>query len=178
MNLLFEQIESSSPNVIWLDKIENMSDLKPNPSIKSWLTETRLLTHRIKKSGYKHTIRVLREELGATPTLLKNKHQSEINYIREIMLSINNDACLLAQALVPKVTLDTHHWIKSLGDQPLGEKLSTLPKVSRSVFEYACLELSGVSVWARRSSFEIDSTFLWVAELFLPAIGGFKNLDK
>jgi chorismate-pyruvate lyase len=35
-----------------------------------------------------------------------------------------------------------------------------------------------VPVWARRSSFEIDNTFLWVAELFLPAIGGFKNLDE
>ena len=62
-----------------------------------------------------------------------------------------------------------------MGEQPLGERLSMMPKVTRSAFEYAYLELSEASVWIRRSSFDIDNTLLWVAELFLPALDKIKD---
>ena len=107
--------------------------------------------------------------------LLKNKNDADQNYVREVVLSIENDACILAQTLVPNSTLELNRWIQSLGEQPLGERLSTMPKVTRSAFEYACLELSEVSVWIRRSSFDIDNTLLWVAELFLPALDKIKD---
>jgi chorismate-pyruvate lyase len=68
-----------------------------------------------------------------------------------------------------------NRWIQSLGEQPLGERLSMMPKVSRSAFEYAYLELSEVSIWIRRSSFAIDNALLWVAELFLPALDKIKD---
>ena len=170
MNLLFEQIESLSPNLVWDNSLENITTKQLSSNLKSWLTETNLLTNRIKESGHIYAVRVLKESLSSAPMLLKNKNDADQNYVREVALSINNDACILAQTLVPNSTLKLHRWIQSLGEQPLGERLSTMPKVSRSVFEYAYLELSEVSIWIRRSSFDIDNTLLWVAELFLPTL--------
>ena len=175
MNLSFEQIESLSPDLVWDNSLENITAKPLSPNLKSWLTETNLLTNRIKESGHKYAVQVLKESLSSAPMLLKNKNDADQNYVREVVLSIDNDACILAQTLVPNSTLELNRWIQSLGEQPLGERLSTMPKVTRSAFEYACLELSEVSVWIRRSSFDIDNTLLWVAELFLPALDKIKD---
>tara|TARA_Y100000590_G_C15574320_1_gene959820 strand:- start:546 stop:1073 length:528 start_codon:yes stop_codon:yes gene_type:complete len=170
MNLSFEQIEKLSPDLVWFNSLEKATTKNLSDNLKSWLTETSLLTYRIKESGHKYTVEVLRESLSPTPTLLKNKNDANQNYIREVALSINNDACILAQTLVPNSTLELNRWIESLGQQPLGERLSMMPKVSRSAFEYAYIELSEISIWIRRSSFDIDDALIWVAELFLPAL--------
>ena len=175
MNLSFEQIESLSPDLVWDNSLENITNKPLSPNLKSWLTETNLLTNRIKESGHKYAVQVLKESLSSPPMLLKNKNDADQNYIREVVLSVDNDACILAQTLVPNSTLELNRWIQSLGEQPLGERLSTMPKVSRSAFEYAYLELSEVSIWIRRSSFAIDNTLLWVAELFLPALDKIKD---
>ena len=175
MNLSFEQIESLSPDLVWANSIENITPKQPSSNLKSWLTETNLLTNRIKESGHMYAVRVLKESQSSTPMLLKNKNDADQNYVREVVLSIDNDACILAQTLVPNSTLELNRWIQSLGEQPLGERLSTMPKVTRSAFEYAYLELCEVSIWIRRSSFDIDNTLLWVAELFLPALDKIKD---
>ncbi len=175
MNLSFEQIESLSPDLVWDNSLDNFATKHLSSNLKSWLTETNLLTNRIKESGHVYAVRVLKESLSSAPMLLKNKNDADQNYVREVVLSIDNDACILAQTLVPNSTLELNRWIQSLGEQPLGERLSTMPKVTRSAFEYACLELSEVSVWIRRSSFDIDNTLLWVAELFLPALDKIKD---
>tara|TARA_B100001250_G_scaffold65070_1_gene51507 strand:+ start:140 stop:667 length:528 start_codon:yes stop_codon:yes gene_type:complete len=175
MNLLFEQIESLSPDLVWDNSIENIAAKKLSSNLKSWLTETNLLTNRIKESGHMYAVRVLKESLSSTPMLLKNKNDADQNYVREVALSIDNDVSILAQTLVPNSTLELNRWIQSLGEQPLGERLSTMSKVSRSPFEYAYLELSEVQVWIRRSSFDIDNTLLWVAELFLPTLDKIKD---
>ena len=175
MNLSFEQIESLSPDLVWDNSIENITTKQPSSNLKSWLIETNLLTNRIKESGHMYAVQVIKESLGSTPTLLKNKNDADQNYVREVALSINNDACILAQTLVPNSTLELNRWIQSLGEQPLGERLSTMPKVTRSAFEYAYLELAEASIWIRRSSFDIDNALLWVAELFLPALDNIKD---
>ena len=175
MNLSFEQIESLSPDLVWDNSLDNFATKHLSSNLKSWLTETNLLTNRIKESGHMYAVRVLKESLSSAPMLLKNKNDADQNYVREVVLSIDNDACILAQTLVPNSTLELNRWIQSLGEQPLGERLSTMQKVTRSAFEYACLELSEVSVWIRRSSFDIDNTLLWVAELFLPALDKIKD---
>ena len=175
MNLSFEQIESLSPDLVWDNSLDSFATKRLSSNLKSWLTETNLLTNRIKESGHMYAVRVLKESLSSAPMLLKNKNDADQNYVREVVLSIDNDACILAQTLVPNSTLELNRWIQSLGEQPLGERLSTMPKVTRSAFEYACLELSEVSVWIRRSSFDIDNTLLWVAELFLPALDKIKD---
>jgi len=175
MNLSFEQIESLSPDLVWDNSIENITTKQPSSNLKSWLIETNLLTNRIKESGHMYAVRVIKESLGSTPTLLKNKNDADQNYVREVALSINNDTCILAQTLVPNSTLGLNRWIQSLGEQPLGERLSTMPKVTRSAFEYAYIELAEASIWIRRSSFDIDNALLWVAELFLPALDNIKD---
>ena len=170
MNPSFEEIERLSPDLVWDNSLDSFETTRLSSNLKSWLTETNLLTNRIKESGHMYAVRVLKESQSSTPMLLKNKNDADQNYVREVVLSIDNDACILAQTLVPNSTLELNRWIQSLGEQPLGERLSTMPKVTRSAFEYACLELFEVSVWIRRSSFDIDNTLLWVAELFLPAL--------
>ncbi len=175
MNLSFEQIEILSPDLVWDESLENLTTKQLSTNLRSWLTETNLLTNRIKASGHKYAVRVLKESLSSTPMLLKNKNDVDQNYIREVALSIDNNACILAQTIVPNSTLELNRWIQLLGQQPLGERLSMMPKVSRSAFEYAYLELSEVSIWIRRSSFDIDNTLLWVAELFLPALDKIKG---
>ena len=175
MNPSFEEIERLSPDLVWDNSLDSFETTRLSSNLKSWLTETNLLTNRIKESGHVYAVRVLKESLSSVPMLLKNKNDADQNYVREVVLSVDNDACILAQTLVPNSTLELNRWIQSLGEQPLGERLSTMPKVTRSAFEYACLELSEVSVWIRRSSFDIDNTLLWVAELFLPALDKIKD---
>ena len=121
MNLSFEQIESLSPDLVWDNSLENITAKPLSPNLKSWLTETNLLTNRIKESGHKYAVQVLKESLSSPPMLLKNKNDADQNYIREVVLSVDNDACILAQTLVPNSTLELNRWIQSLGEQPLGE---------------------------------------------------------
>ena len=175
MNPSFEEIERLSPDLVWDNSLDSFETTRLSSNLKSWLTETNLLTNRIKESGHVYAVRVLKESLSSAPMLLKNKNDADQNYVREVVLSIDNDACILAQTLVPNSTLELNRWIQSLGEQPLGERLSTMPKVTRSAFEYAYLELCEVSIRIRRSSFDIDNTLLWVAELFLPALDKIKD---
>ena len=170
MKLSFEQIEALSPDLKWGKGIDNLEGHQPSSGLINWLKETRLLTDRIRQLQHKHSIEVLNEYHGPVPKLLKNLHTEQNNFIREIHLCIDKQACVLAQTIVPRKTLEENYWIKTLGTQPLGERLLKKPNVSRSGFEYSCLEHSMTPFWLRRSSFNVDKAMLWVVELFLPAI--------
>ena len=170
MKLSFEQIEILSPDLTWDKGVENLGGHQPSSSLKNWLTETTLLTDKIRQRQHQHSIKVLNEYYGPVPRLLKNLQAEQNNFIREILLSIDKQACVLAQTIVPRKTLEQNGWIKTLGTQPLGEHLLKKPTVSRSEFEYSYLEHSMSPFWLRRSSFNIDTAMLWVLELFLPAI--------
>ena len=170
MKLSFEQIEILSPDLIWDKGVENLEGHQPSSSLKNWLTETTLLTDKIRQIQHQYSIKVLNEYHGPVPRLLKNLQAEQNNFIREILLSIDKQACVLAQTIVPRKTLEQNGWIKTLGTQPLGEHLLKKPNVSRSGFEYSYLEHSMSPFWLRRSSFNIDKAVLWVIELFLPAI--------
>jgi len=170
MKLSFEQIEILSPDLTWDKGVENLGGHQPSSSLKNWLTETTLLTDKIRQRQHQHSIKVLNEYYGPVPRLLKNLQAEQNNFIREILLSIDKQACVLAQTIVPRKTWKQNDWIKTLGTQPLGEHLLKKPNVSRSGFEYSCLEHSRSPFWLRRSSFNIDKAILWVIELFLPAI--------
>ena len=170
MKLSFEQIEILSPDLTWDKGVENLGGHQPSSSLKNWLTETTLLTDKICQIQHQYSIKVLNEYHGPVPRLLKNLQAEQNNFIREILLSIDKQACVLAQTIVPRKTLEQNGWIKTLGTQPLGEHLLKKPNVSRSGFEYSYLEHSMSPFWLRRSSFNIDKAVLWVIELFLPAI--------
>ena len=152
MNLSFEQIESLSPDLVWDNSLDSFATKHLSSNLKSWLTETNLLTNRIKESGRVYAVRVLKESLSSAPMLLKNKNDADQNYVREVVLSIDNDACILAQTLVPNSTLELNRWIQSLGEQPLGERLSTMPKVTRSDFEYSLCRVKRESMYWIASS--------------------------
>jgi len=170
MKLSFEQIEALSPDLKWHKGIENLRGHQPSLGLKNWLTETKLLTDRIRQLEHKHSIEVLNEYHGPMPKFLNSLETEQNNFIREILLSIDQQACVLAQTIVPQKTLEQNGWIKTLGTQPLGEHLLKKPNVSRSGFEYSCLEHSMSPFWLRRSNFNVDKAILWVIELFLPTI--------
>ncbi len=175
MKLSFEQIETLSPDLTWGKGVESLGAHQPSLGLKHWLTETTLLTDKIRQLQHKHSIEVLNEYHGPVPRLLKNSQTEQNNFIREILLSIDKQACVLAQTIVPRKTWEQNDWIKTLGTQPLGEHLLKKPNVSRSEFEYAYLEDSMSPFWLRRSSFNIDKAILWVIELFLPAIEAYTD---
>jgi chorismate-pyruvate lyase len=170
MKLSFEEIELLSPDLKWGKNIKSLGAHQPSSGLTSWLQEKQLLTERIHQLHREHSIEVLNEYHGPVPGLLKNLQTEQNNFIREILLSIDKQVCVLAQTVVPRETLEKNSWIKTLGTQPLGERLLKKPNVSRSEFEYSFLKHSMSSFWLRRSSFNIDKTMLWVIELFLPVI--------
>ena len=127
MKLSFEQIETLSPDLTWDKGVESLGDHQPSSSLKNWLTETTLLTAKIRQLQHQHSIKVLNEYHGPVPRLLKNLQADQNNFIREILLSVDKQACVLAQTIVPRKTLEQNGWIKTLGIQPLGEHLLKNP---------------------------------------------------
>lgn len=126
MKLSFEQIETLSPDLTWDKDVESLGGHQPSSSLKNWLTETTLLTDKVRQLQHQHSIKVLNEYHGPVPRLLKNLQAEQNNFIREILLSIDKQACVLAQTIVPRKTLEQNGWIKTLGTQPLGEHLSLI----------------------------------------------------
>ena len=110
----FEQIEAVSPELKWHKGSESLGGHQPSLSLKNWLTETTLLTDKIRQLERKHSIEVLNEYHGPVPKLLSNLQLEQNNFIREILLSIDKQACVLAQTIVPRKTLEQNSWIKTL----------------------------------------------------------------
>ena len=106
MNLSFEQIENLSPNLVWDNSLENITTKQPSSNLKSWLTETNLLTNRIKESGHKYAVQVLKESLSSPPMLLKNKNDARnqlmqaLNPILTKYMSENNIQIILEKKYV------------------------------------------------------------------------------
>lgn len=104
--------------------------------------------------------------------------------VRRVVLWCNETPCVYAESCVSGDVLQRMPGLKRLGTDPLGETLQSYPGVSRGAFEYALLEtatfpppleeLGNAPMWARRSAFDVGGAELTVAEVFLPAIAGYR----
>ncbi|MEC9375250.1 MAG: chorismate lyase [Pseudomonadota bacterium] len=142
----------------------------PEPKIYEWLTETGLLTARLKI--------LCSKSFGLKVLDSPSKNIVSIKK-RQILLFCGDTACIYAETLIPKETITKHAWLASLGDEPLGERLRTQKNVSRSEFQYSLISpprilleyiASKSLLWARRSIFKIGAYSISVTEIFLPGI--------
>jgi chorismate--pyruvate lyase len=142
----------------------------PEPAIHSWLAETGLLTARLRTlCADSFHLEVLGHSAPASSQLAR----------RRIVLWCGNAPCVYAETIIPATTITEHAWLTTLGDEPLGERLSSQPGVSRSPFRYCRMALPAIPEnviesdglhWSRQSDFRIAKHSLTVTEVFLPGI--------
>lgn len=155
--------------ILWLTEPQS-PDAKPRPLLRSWLTDTGLLTPRMRRlCADEFRLQVLEDDATqATDTL------------RRVMLCCGDLPCIYAETFLPAKTRAAHPWLCELGSESLGEALQSRSDVSRGRFEYALLPSEQLPVtakagdesvlWARRSVFTVGHESLTVTEIFLPGL--------
>jgi len=102
---------------------------------------------------------------------------------REIVMWCDDTPGLYAETVIPADTAEAQPWLRTLGTQPLGERLQQMEGVSRSHLDFACIPVADNAdipgswynpgqhcLWARRSHYNVQQSKLWVIEVFLGAI--------
>ncbi|MDP6436303.1 MAG: chorismate lyase [Gammaproteobacteria bacterium] len=159
--------------VLWHREPEQ-TGLQPKPLLRGWLQETGLLTARLRRlCASEFRLEVLDTQSG-------QDEPTEHDFQRRVILHCGEQPCVYAETVIPAATAATHPWLNELGDEPLGERLQTLPEVHRSEFRYALLtadslpselaERHQMPLWARQSDFHISDATLTVTEVFLPGV--------
>ena len=162
-----------------------LEDFRPPAAAVAWLTESGLLTERLRAccEGRQGLTVVSEREVplaAAESALLQAPGNAA--FVREIELTCDGRPWVFAQSLIPLATLARHGWLSTLGDAALGERLAAVPGLKRGPLEFARLTpgvalfhraLRGTvdppaELWARRSWFAIDGARLLVQEVFLP----------
>jgi chorismate lyase len=171
---------------------DQLSVLNPPQSMLPWLCEPGLLTSKIQKHcKTSFTLELLTPDSPNNGWLRRyiNWAPNQGGYHREIVMHCDGTPGLYAETIVPDETVELYPWIKSLGTQPLGKGLQLIDNVSRSEFEFAYVPIndlpevptsflsndlsikkSGQGLWARRSTYTINNSQLFLIEVFLSAI--------
>ncbi len=155
------------------------------PLQRVWLTRPGALTKGLRQLG-ELQLRVLSEKVcrARPPEALRlGLHPGHALWQREVCMSIDGVACVVAHSVTPLST--THgHWqaLKRLRNRPLADVLYGDRAIIRSDFEFSSLSLgmplyaltqvdsaAGARVLARRSVFVRAKQPLLVAEAFLPS---------
>ena len=139
----------------------------------SWLTEEGSLTERLKKEFDDVKVEVIYEGV-----YLLDKNF----YVREVLLKSNNSPKIFARTLIKIEDLQAE-WssLKNLGDQSLATILFNSPDIKKTSVFYkelflddsmfvhinALSPIDKKSLWARRSSWEKQGTYLELLEIFL-----------
>lgn len=158
-----------SAAIHWLTEPQS-PDEKPRPLLRSWLTDTGLLTSRMRRlCADEFRLQVLEDDATLTTDTL-----------RRVMLCCGDLPCIYAETFLPAKTRAAHPWLCELGSESLGEALQARSDVSRGSFEYALLApaqlpananvSAGSVLWARRSVFTVGHESLTVTETFLPGL--------
>jgi chorismate lyase len=155
---------------------------------RGWLTESGLLTERIRRDSGRPARLTVREEhvgfLNAAQQALLGAGAASC-FLREVELGVDEYAWIFAQTLVPDATLELHPWLAALGSSALGETLAGLAGLARGELEYALLpsahplaaravatlEIAPAALWARRCVYALRGRRFLVQEVLLPALG-------
>lgn len=152
--------------------------------MQSWLLEKGLLTERLRGlCGAHFRLEVLHGPSIGWDSLAPTDSPTATNgFRREVVMWCDDKPCIYANTTVSESTASMHPWLRTLGTEPLGERLQSLADVTRSDFEFTCVEAGAAAVhslgnasvtgelWARRSRFAIQSDELTVIEVFLPGL--------
>ena len=163
-----------------------------DPPMRSWLLEKGLLTKRLRSlCGTHFHLEVLHGSAAGQDVLtLANSSIATYEFKREVVMWCGEEPCIYAQTNVSESTANMHPWLRTLGAEPLGERLQSLADVTRSDFAFTCvgacdsdnypvgrLSITG-PLWARRSTFTIRNHELIVIEVFLPGLLACGNRSK
>lgn len=156
-----------------------------SPLQRQWLSRPGALTKGLRRLG-ELQLRVLSEQVcRATPpeALRLRLRPGQAVWQREVCMSIDNVACVVAHSVTP-LSATRGHWqaLKRLRNRPLADILYGDSAIVRSDFEFSTLKLgmplyaltlagtaAGLRVLARRSVFVRAKQPLLVAEAFLPS---------
>ncbi len=177
--------------ITWLTE-QGVQEEQINPPMQSWLLEKGLLTKRLRSlCGAHFRLEVLHGPGADWDALtLANSSIATYEFKREVVMWCGEEPCIYAQTKVSESTANMHPWLRTLGAEPLGERLQSLADVTRSDFAFTCvgacdsddypvgrLSITG-PLWARRSTFTIRSHELIVIEVFLPGLLACGNRSK
>jgi chorismate--pyruvate lyase len=156
--------------------------------LRPWLSGNELLTQRLKAAcGDRFSLRLVDQWTG----LLSASHRAVLRtddnagLFRDVEMCCGGYVWVFGQTVVPDSTLSAHPWLAELGDAALGETVSALSGVERSLYEYAWLpaqeavtaralreaQITPAGLWARRARIALRGAPLLTQELFLPSMG-------
>jgi len=161
--------------------------LEAGPAAREWLTESGLLTERVRRvcSGdFGQRVVDERHDLLAPHDAVALGVQDLSAFVREVELTCDGTARVFAQTLVPAATLAAEPWLALLGNDPLGPRLATLGGALRDPLEFTLLGPDGTlfaracrdmpsppaGLWARRARYRLATHCLIVQEVFLPGV--------
>jgi chorismate--pyruvate lyase len=146
-----------------------------------------LLTARVRAAcGPATALRLLKLEPAPIDARVRRRLgvDDTIGFVREIEISCGATRWIFAQSIFPQSTVKQHPWLRDLGDNGLGESLSSIEDVRREPLEYIELrerhELAmaagavpapGAPLWARRAVYRLAGWPILVQEVFLPELG-------
>lgn len=155
--------------------------------VQSWIYETGSLTQRLRDSvGGQLKVSVLFHDwhkpfIGEARILcLAHRHKT---LVREVLLSVADQALVLARTIIPVETLkgEQRH-LSKLGNRPLGEVIFSYPKLQRLAMDCSCVKKHcwsnnikqqlGIDqpIWGRRTVYAIKGQKILVNEFFLPQL--------
>jgi len=155
--------------------------------LRPWLEEPGLLTARVREAcGPATALRLLKFEPAPIDPRVRRRLGVEdtTGFVREIEISCGATRWIFAQSIFPQSTLQQHPWLRNLGDNGLGESLSSIEDVRREALEYIELHdrhvlaraaradsAPGTPLWARRAVYRLAGWPILVQEVFLPKLG-------
>jgi chorismate--pyruvate lyase len=152
------------------------SGAPPQRALLAWLRDPASLTARIRARCSVFSVRLVGEGLAPVQrdeAALFGLRRGSLAWLREVLLLADGVPVVYARSVMPRAAL-RGGWRRytGLGGKPLGAALFANPAIRRGALHAA--RLAGVgsarSLWARRSSFELDGRALLVCEIFLPAV--------
>ncbi|MEC9064333.1 MAG: chorismate lyase [Pseudomonadota bacterium] len=161
----FRDIETAAKNINWFKDIKDIAN-PDDPICKNWLSYTAWMTDKLRNEFPHHTLEVTDESFGEIPPMLKDIKINTLGLRREIKISVVKNVSIFAQTFAPNSTLEKNPWIKDLGNNPLGGKLSLIKDIKRVGLLFSKVNVDDSRILCRRSSFEFNSEFIHLVEAF------------
>jgi chorismate--pyruvate lyase len=155
--------------------------------LRPWLEEPGLLTARVRAAcGPATALRLLKLEPAPIDARVRHRLGVEdlTGFVREIEITCGAIRWIFARSIFPQSTVRQHPWLRNLGDNGLGESLSSIEDVRREPLEYIELRsrhelalaaraesTAGTPLWARRAVYRLAGWPILVQEVFLPELG-------
>ena len=165
---------------------KNLAKTKAEILQFQWLSDQGSMTNRlIEAADFPLTVKVM----SSSDKTIENEERSFLkitanqSYVREVIMSINNNPWLYGRTVIPQQTLQGEGFaLKLLGDKPLGQLLFKNELNSRQFIEVAIItkyhqlyplfamnDKQQENLWARRSLFLFNGSPLLVQEVFMPS---------